>query len=270
MTTAPHRAREGRHYTVTGLTKGMPSLDEIQALLLAWRPEEAPTDFADRVQRDGILTKQTARRVQDLVLRAFQPWFLKPDDRGAHWLKALVEAGGDRRTLNELVFLYKARSEAVLYDFTLKHFWPACHDGDLYLRTADIEDFLVEAQEEGRTTKRLSRQTQERLAQGIFRALTEVGFLNDDNRYAREYVLYRVTDLTVAYLAYDLHLAHIPDGLLAEASDWGLFGMTREHTLDRLAALDDRAGLIVQRAGSVVSITWLHNSMNEVIDAYTR
>jgi len=268
--TASRMPRQEQLYTVTGMTKGMPSLDEIQALLLAWLSEEAPTDFADRVQREGILTKQTARRVQDLVLQIFQPWFLKPDDRGAQWLKALVEAGGDRQTLNELVFLYKARSEAVLYDFTLKRFWPACHDGDLYLRTSDVEDFLVEAQEEGRTTKRLSRQTQERLAQGIFRALTEVGFLSDEKRYAREYIPYRASDFAVTYLAYDLHLAELPDGIMVEHSDWGLFGLAREDTLGRLDGLDERAGLIVQQAGSVVSITWLHGTMDEVIDAYTR
>ncbi|MDY7076878.1 MAG: BrxA family protein [Chloroflexota bacterium] len=262
--------REKRPYTVTGLTKGTPSLDEIQTLLLHWRPSESPNDFADRVQQEGILTKQTARRVRDLVLALFRPWFLKPDDRAARRLKAFVEAGGDRRVLNELVFLYKARSEAVLYDFTLERFWPACYDGALYLRTPDIEDFLQEAQEVGRTTKRLSPQTQAVLARGISRSLTTVGFLSAERRYAREYVIYRPTDSTIAYLAYDLHLAGLTDSTLVEHPDWGLFGLTREHTLDRLDALDERAGMIVQRAGSVVSITWLHATMDEVIDAYTR
>lgn len=262
--------RQKRPYTVTGLTKGTPSLDEIRTLLLNWRPGESPGDFAERVRRDGVLTKRTARRVRDIVLELFRPWFLKPDDRAACWLKAFVEADGDRRALNELVFLYKARSEAALYDFTLERFWPACHEGDLHLRTPDIEVFLQEAQEAGRTTKRLSPQTQARLARGISGALTGVGFLSDERRYAREYVLYRVTDFTVAYLAYDLHLARLTDGALAEHPDWGLFGLTREHTLDRLDALGERAGMIVQRAGSVVSITWLHTTMDEVIHAYTR
>jgi hypothetical protein len=262
--------REQKPYTVTGLTKGMPSLDEIQTLLLNWQADELPGDFAERVRTEGILTKQTARRTKDLVSQLFRPWFLQPDDRAARWLKALVEAGGDRRALNELVFLYKARSEAVLYDFTLKQFWPACHDGELYLRTGDIERFLQDAQEDGRTTKRLSAQTESRLAQGIFTALTEVGFLSEERRYAREYVSYRMSDFSVAYLAHDLHLANLPDGILVEHPDWGLFGLSREDTLDRLDTLDERAGLIVQRAGSVVSITWLHAAMDEVIDAYTR
>jgi len=186
-----------------------------------------------------------------MVLELFRPWFLKPDDRAVRWLKTFVEADGDRQALNEMVFLYKARSEAVLYDFALERFWPTCYDGALYLRTTDVEDFLQEAQEAGRTTKRLSPQTQTRLARGIFGALTKVGFLNAERRYARTYVLYRATDFTIAYLAYDLHLAGLTDGTLVEHPDWGLFGLTREHTLDRLDALDERAGMIVQRAGSV-------------------
>jgi len=262
--------RERRPYTVTGLTKGTPSLDEIETLLLNWRPGESPSDFAERVRQEGILTKRTARRVRDIVLELFRPWFLKPDDRAARRLKAFIEMSGNRRALNELIFLYKARSEAVLYDFTLERFWPACHAGDLYLRTADVEDFLREAQEAGHTAKRLSPQTQTRLAQGISTALTTVGFLSGERRYVREYVLYRATDFTIAYLAHDLHLAGLTDGALVEHPDWGLFGLTREHTLDRLDALDEHAGMIVQRAGSVVSITWLHATMDEVIHAYTR
>jgi len=257
-----------RRYTVTGLTKGAPSLDELRTLLLNWQPGEAPTAFADRVRREGILTKQTDRRVRDLVLSLFRLWFLTPDDRAARWLQALVQTDVDRQALNELVFLYKARSEAALYDFALLRFWPACHAGALYLRTAEIKAFLSEAQEMGLMTKRLSPETQARLARGIFGALTDVGFLGQEHRYAREYVPYRVSDLAVAYLAYDLHLANLADGSLAGHSDWGLFGLIPEHTLDRLDVLGDRVGLIVQRAGSVVRITWLHATMEEVIHAF--
>ena len=103
-------SQKQKHYTVTGLIKGTVSLDELRTLLLHWRPDEKTTDFADRVQREGILTKQTSKRVKDLVLSVFQPWFLLPDTRGAMCLKAFVEADGDHQSFNELVFLYKARS----------------------------------------------------------------------------------------------------------------------------------------------------------------
>ena len=239
-------------------------------MLLNWHPDETATYYAERVRQEGILTKGTARRVRDLVVAMFRPWFLVPDSRAARWLKSFVQQGGDRQVLNELVFLYKARSESVLYDFALQRFWPACHEGALYLRTGDIEEFLIEAQEIGLTTKRLSPETQARLARGIFGALAEVGFLSRERRYAREYVPYYVSDFTVNYLAYDLHLSGVTDGSLAEHPDWRLFGLARENVFQRLDALDDRAGMIVQRAGSVVRITWLYKAMEEVIDAHVR
>ncbi len=267
MMISPTQTTE-RKYKSSRLTKGTVSLDEIRTLLLNWRPGESGADFATRVQQSGILTKQTARRARDMV-DLLRTWFFMPDDRAAKRLKAIAERDGDRRALSELVFLYKARSETVLYDFALARFWPACHDGDLYLRTEDVEDFLQEAQDAGRTDQRWSPNTQQRLAQGVLRALFEVGFLQQGPRQSREYVPYQPTDFTIAYLAHDLHFAGLNDGHLVEHADWGLFGLGREQVLDRMDGLDERAGMVVQRAGSVVSITWSHASMDEVIHAYT-
>lgn len=257
-----------RKYTVTGLIKGTASLDEIRTLLLNWRPDEQPKDYAKRVQKDGILTKQTAKRANDLVSSVFRPWFLVPDDRAATRLKKLVEADIDRRKLNELVFLYKARSENVLYDFVMERFWPACQDGALYLRTQEIEDFLRESQEDGRASGSWSPKTQERLARGVLGALSTVGFIREEKRYLYEYVFYQVSDFTLAYLAYDLHLAGLTDNAVFEHTDWGLFGLNRSQALERLARLDERAGMIMQQAGAVVQVTWLHQMMDEVINAY--
>ncbi|MFQ5616987.1 MAG: BrxA family protein [Anaerolineales bacterium] len=265
MTTIPHSKRS---YTVTGLIKGTATPDEIRALLLNWRSDETPQDYARRVQEEGIITKLTAKRVNDLVLRVFRPWFLTPDNRAATRLKSLVEAGVDRRVLTELVFLYKARRETVLHDFVIEQFWPACNEGALYLRTQDIEDFLREAQEKGRAEKAWSSYTQTRLAYGILGALFEAGYLREERRYSREYVFYRVSDFTLAYLAYDFHLAGLTDSALAEHPDWGLFGLDRAQVLLKLSELDTRAGLVVQQAGSVVRISWKHETMDEVIDAY--
>jgi hypothetical protein len=262
------RTENNHRYTVTGLIKGTATLDELRILFNAWNPDETPQDFANRVQLDGILTKQTAKRLNDLVLLVFQPWFLAPDNRAARRLKAFNQLGGDRQVFNELVFVYKARSEAVLYDFVKDAFWMASNEGALYLRTRDIEDFLRQAQESDRVEKPWSKSTQRRLAHGVLGALTNIGFLREEKRYQYDYVSYHPTDFTVAYLAYDFHLAALTDGTLVEHPDWGLFGLGRRQVLERLARLDDRAGLIVQEAGSVIRITWMHKDMEGLIRAY--
>ena len=262
------QAENNRRYTVTGLIKGTMTLDELRILFNAWNPNETPQEFANRVQVDGILTKQTSKRVRDLVLRVFQPWFLVPDKTPASQMKMLVSVGIDRQVLKELVFLYKSRSEAVLYDFVMERYWQSSQDGALYLRTQEIEDYLQDAQNTNRVENSWSAYTQKRLARGILSALTNVGLLREDKRYQYDYVSYRPTDFTVAYLAYDFHLSGLTDGTLVEHSDWGLFGLSRRQVLERLARLNERAGIILQEAGSVIRITWLHNDMEGLIRAY--
>jgi len=69
-----------------------------------------------RVVETDALGKHTARRAQDLVREVFRPRLLTPDDRAARRLKRLLESGVDGQVFKELLFLYEARTEAVLYD----------------------------------------------------------------------------------------------------------------------------------------------------------
>ncbi len=254
-------------YTVSSLIKGSISLDEVRTLLLNWRPDELVIDFAHRVQSQGILTKATATRLQDLVLIVFKTWFLKPDQRPAEQLQQLFQHTNDRQILNELLFLYRARGEPALKDFMLEQFWPTYEEGALYLRPQEVQDFLNHAQESGRSKKPWSKNTIERTAQGMMAALLAAGLLVEEKRYQYAFARFRPSDFSLAYLAYDLHLSGVSDAALVEHPDFQLFGLNRERTLERLSALPEQYGLIVQQAGSVVRITWLYNTMDEVIHA---
>lgn len=236
-------------------------------MLQYWQPEEPILDFARRVQTQGIITKATATRLQDLILIVFKSWFLKPNKRPAEQLRQLIQVTNDRQILNELVFLYKARGEPALRDFILEQFWPAYEEGALYLRSQEVKDFLDHAQESGRTSKPWSKETIERTAQGITGALLATGLLVEEKRYLYAFTRFRPTDFSLAYLAYDLHIDEVSDAALVDHPDFRLFGLNRAKTLDRLSALPEKYGLIVQQAGSVVRITWLYRTMEEVIHA---
>jgi len=86
-----------RLYSITGLIKGTATLDELSTLLIHWDEKEPPVLYARRVQTEGILTKATSKRAEDLVLRVFTPWFLEPDHRSAAALKTLAEANATVR-----------------------------------------------------------------------------------------------------------------------------------------------------------------------------
>ena len=257
-----------RLYTITGLIKGTATLDELSTLLIHWDDKEPPVLYARRVQAEGILTKATSKRAEDIVLESFRPWFLEPSSRAALTLRALVKSVAERQILKELIFLYKARTEAVLYDYVTERFWNAYNEGALYLQMSEIKDFLQFAQQNGRVEHSWADYTRERLAYGILRALKEVGILHEEKRFLYAFAPIEINPFTVAYLAYDLHLTGLTDSALVEHSDWQLFGMNRGRVLERLSDLGEPGGMVVQQAGSVVRITWLYKSLDEVIHAY--
>jgi hypothetical protein len=258
-----------RSYSITGLIKGTASLDELVTLFLHWDEKELPVLYAKRVQHNGILTKATSKRVEDLVLLVFRPWFLStPDNRAAKTMRALAQSNIDRQILQELIFLFKARAEIVLYDYIQERFWPAYDEGALYLQPSEIEEFLQFAQEAGRVEKSWAKYTQYRLAMGILGALKEVGFVREEKPRLYAYNPLEINRFTLAYLAYELHFAGQTDAALVDHPDWRLFGLERARVVERLSELGEQGGLIVQQAGSVVRMTWLYSSMDEVIHAY--
>ncbi len=264
----PSVGKREQRYTL-GLTKGASAIDEMRLLIKAWNPGADDQQFLAQVREADMLGRQTAQRTRDLVQRVFRRRLLQPNDVPAQYLKLIIENDGDSRTFKELLFLYTARTEALLYDFTVECFWPAHNAGELYLRLEDVQDFLREAVERGDLPKPWTPTTQTKISRSVLGALRDFGFLHEKRRGYREIVRYYPTDFTVAYLAYELHFTNLPDGLLVEHPDWELFGLKREQVLNRLDELDDRASLIVQQAGSVVSISWLYKTMEALIDAYT-
>jgi len=194
---------------------------------------------------------------------------LTPDDTAARALKQFLEAGGNPQTFKELLFLYEARSEALLYDFVVMKFWPMCRSGALLITIDDALAFFQAAVQGGHLTQPWSDQVQLKVARGVLGALREFRFIREDKRRRREIVPYRITDGGVAFLAHELHLHGLSDAAVVEHPDWGLFGLGRDQVLDRLDGLGPAAGLFVQRAGSVVRITWSHSSMESLINALT-
>ena len=259
----------GRRYTVR-IAKGAAAINELRTLLQCWNPGEDYSAFMRRVQRIDVLSKQTDRRARDMVQEVFRPRLLMPDDRAARALKQFLAAGGNSQTFKEALFLYEARAEALLYDFTILRFWPACRSGALLMTLDDVLTFFDEAVQTGRLSSPWSKQVQIKVARGVLGALRDFGFLREEKQGRREIVLYRMTDAGVAYLAHELHFRGLPDATVVEHPDWALFGLDRTNALQRLDALGPQAGLLVQRAGSVVRITWSHPSMEALVHALTR
>lgn len=254
-----------RRYTIA-LCKGAALVEETRALVEHWSPGEEIGHFVERVLRDNILARSTAYRTNDIVRRVFARRFLLPTDKAARCMKRMIDSGLPRKLFTEALFLHAARADPVLYDFATRVFWPAARRGRTALTRDDVLSFLAEATELGRIDRPWSADVQAKMAPRVFGTLRDVGFIREERRGHREIVSYYLSDEGVAYLAYDLHDAGLSDSAMCEHPDWRLFGLDRGRVLGRLDNLGEDKGMLVQRAGSVVQITWKYESVEELID----
>jgi len=256
---------DDRRYTIA-LCKGAALVDEMRTLVQHWTPDKEIGCFVDRVLRDNLLARGTAYRTKDIVRRVFARRLLVPTDAPARHLKRLIDNRLPRRLFVEVLFLYAARADRLLYDFTTEVFWPACRRGRSILTTDDVLAFLAEAIDRGQIEEAWSSNVQVKIARAVLSTLRDVGFLREVQRGQREIVSYYLSDEGVAYLAYELHEAGLSDSAVCEHPDWQLFGLDRGRVLGRLDHLGADKGMLVQQAGSVVGITWKHESVEEMID----
>jgi Putative inner membrane protein (DUF1819) len=258
-----------RKYSVA-ISKGAGLIEETRCLLEHWRPGEPLDGFTCRVQEEGLLGNSTAYRTRDIVRRVFAPRYLRPSDKPARILKRMLSSGLSGRIFTELLFVFTARQDPLVYDFTIREYWPAVRRGRAVLDTAPMLFFLSEAHENGRLDNQWSEKVSVRIARCVLGLLRDIGFLREVVRGRREIVNYRLTDEGAAILARELNESGVTDSSLCNHPDWGLFGMTPSAVVERLDGLGEHRGVIVQRAGSVVHFTWVTKSIAELIDVLAR
>lgn len=258
-----------RQYT-TAISKGAGMVDETRRLLEHWIPGESLDGFTRRVQDQGLLGNATAYRTRDVVRRVFALRYLKPNDKPARILQRVLSSGLPGRVFTELLFLFTARQDPLVYEFTIREYWPAARRGRNIMGTDPMLSFLSEAHYDGRLDNLWSENVSVRIARCVLGLLRDVGFLREVTRGRREIVNYHMSDEGAALLAKELQESGVTDSSLCAHPDWALFGMTESEVLERLDGLGEHRGVIVQRAGSVVHYTWAVNSIEELIDVLAR
>lgn len=261
--------RAQTQYTIA-ISKGSALVDEMKVLLTAWQPGEPVDGFCDRVVRDGIIGKGTARRARDVVRRVFANRFLLPEDYPARHMKRLMESGASSRLIADLAMLFTARSDLLVRDVITQVYWPSAREGRLYLSAGDITVFIQEAEASGRVKEAWSSEVSKKVARGLAKALAEFGLLEDGVKGRREIAPYRSSPQLPVYLSYLLHFQELSDQAMLEHPDWQLFGYDSERLLGDLASSENADWWLLQIGGSVVRMNWTYSSMEEVLDALSR
>ena len=262
--------KEAQRKYSTAISKGAGLIEETRRLLEQWRPDEPFDDFTRRVQTEGMLGNSTAYRTRDIVRRVFAPRFLRPSDKPARILQWVLASNLPGGVFTELLFVFAARRDPLVYDFTTREYWPAVRRGRPVMDTDPMLSFLSEAHSDGRLDNQWSEKVSVRIARCVLGLLRDVGLLREVVRGRREIVNYRMSDEGAAILARELNEAGVTDSSLCNHPDWGLFGMTPSEAAERLDGIGEHRGVIVQRAGSVVHFTWIVKSIEDLIDVLAR
>lgn len=262
--------RVGSELYTSRACKGSALLADTRALLRAWSPGEGSEHLARRAQSDDLLGKATAQRVSDVVVRVFAPRYLGCDARPARSLKRLLESNPTGDWFRDLCFVFSARADVVLRDAATKLIGQLVGEGRSTITVDTIQDFLRQAELDGRMAASWSDSVRHRTAKGIARLLTDFGLLSEPRSGYRDILRFRPSRLAVAFLAYELHFSGVSDAALLDHPDWRLWQLDREALRRELDDLSQAGLWIFQAAGSVVRISWSYTTLEEAVDACAR
>ena len=255
-------------YTST-LNAGVGMLEESRILLDLWQPGMSATDLNQVARESGQFPNQTARRLRNLVFECFKTRYMVNEGAPAILLKAIKEHLSSQE-LKQLLFLYTCRSQLVLADFVNQVYWNAYASGRDAIRNEEVQNFLIRANQDGKTSQPWSENTIQRVARYLTATCADFGLLEGGTKSSRRILAFRIEPRVAVILAYDLHFSGLGDNLVIGHTDWALFGLERADVLEELKRLALQGHFIVQSAGGVTRIGWQYHSMEELVDALTR
>jgi len=249
----------------TKLGAGLGAIPETLTLLDIWRPGMKTTELEAVALESGAFPNVTARRLHNLVVECFSSRYLVSGDYPAFILKELKGRIPDD-TLAQILLIFTTRANNVLYDFIREVYWGRYSSGYEIISNDDVSDFVIRANQEGKTTNPWADSMVKRVSSYLPGACADFGMLEKGRLRKRKILPFRIAPLTTAFLAYDLHFSGLGDNQVLSHPDWELFGLARPDVKEEIKQLSLRNLLIIQAAGDVVDIGWQFNDWKEFVD----
>lgn len=253
----------------TVLAKGQGAIEETLSLLRSWEPEMTRSQLAAKVVSEGILGKATAKRAKDMVFEVFGPRYLTDDARPATYLKILLDANIEPTSMGQLLLIYTARANSILRDFICEVYWEKYAAGFTSLTKADAVTFIETSYNLGRLPSRWSEKMVSRVASYLCGCLADFKLLESGRKSERAILAFHIQTLSSLYLTHELHFSGYSDNAILEHPDWQLFGFEPMDVLKELQRVSS-AYFITQFSGELLRISWMYNSMEEVLNVIAR
>lgn len=211
-------AKEGVLYT-TQLGAGLGLIDESRALLELWSTGMSASQLHQAALSSGRFPNITARRLRNVISECFAPRYLISNGAPARHLKIILNdvAGAD---LKQLMLIYTARANPILADFIRDVYWARYAGGYAEVSNEDARYFVERALDEGKMAKRWSESMVRRVSAYLTGCCADYGLLERGSRSNRRLQSFRISSVTAAYLAYEIHFSGSGDNAVLNHRDW--------------------------------------------------
>ena len=243
-----------------GLAKGCALIEETLALLSIYQEGMTKDSLANYVHETNFLSRCTAKRSEDIVKLVFYPRFMKSNPKVASWLRTIRERGLMLSQFKQLLLLYCARENAVVYDYIVQNLNELRRNGAEKLPKNDTLFFIENIVETG--LAQWGEPARKRNSGYIKSMLMDFDLTNKKD----EILPYEISDFTVLYLMHELHFAGLSDSAIWNHEDWQLFGLDKYSTLEHIMQLNIKGGYIAQNTGDLITISWNYQTMEDFIN----
>jgi hypothetical protein len=240
-------------------------IEETRILLNLWRPGMSSVDLQAVALASGHFPNLSARRLRNFIIEGFAPCYLRDDSGVAMYLQKLQPVL-TKQEFDQLLFIYTCRVHPVLADFVREVYWQAYVSGQECIRNDEARDFVLCANQNGKTTSFWSASTILRVARYLTSYCADFGLLERGTKRTRKILPFHIESQVATILAHDLHFAGHADNRLLNHPDWALFGLESTDVQNLLKRLALRGHFIVQAAAGVTRISWKYKCMEELVN----
>lgn len=246
-------------YTIT-LGKGCGLIEETLTLLSICQEDTTKDSLAQYVHEHNALGKCSDMRSNDIVRIVFYPRFMKKNPKVALWLKSIREHGLMLPQFRQLLMVYCARENAVMYDFIVGILNGLRMNSVPKLEREVITKYVKDIVDKG--LARWGENVQKKQTNYVKSVLTDFDFVNKRG----DILPYEMSTFTMLYLMHEMHFEGLSDMAIWNHEDWQLFGVDKYELEQRILEQNLKGGYIAQSSGELLTISWNYQTMEDFIN----
>jgi hypothetical protein len=234
-------------------------LADTKLLLENWDQGADVQANLDQARQENLFGKASRSRIEDILL-VFRRRYLK-DPEILKALVALVRGGMPAESLDRVLYFQAAKFDRLLHDLVTEVLveWSARSDREV--RPWEVQNWVEEQVEAGRTERPWSPAVQRRVVQGLLSALRDFGILEGN---VKKHVAYpSLPPDAFAFIAFQLHREGRSGKSLLHDPEWRLF-LLPDGVVERFFLETHQEGLLeYYAAGPVVRIDFPAKDLEE-------